>query len=70
MGEKSDESGLPDVVRQAARALSAPDDANLDVLSAINKALHAVSSGPQGSALPWQRPPSAGEEGLATRHPA
>lgn len=68
MGEKPDESGVPEVVREAARALSEPDDADLDVLSALNKGLHAVQSGTHG-ALPRQRPPASGEEGLATRHP-
>ena len=42
--------------------------ADLDVLSALNKGLRAVSSGAAGN-LPWQRPPGTGEEGLATRHP-
>jgi hypothetical protein len=69
MGEQPDESGVPDdVVREAARAFSEPDDADLDVLSALNKGLRAVSSGAAGN-LPWQRPPGTGEEGLATRHP-
>lgn len=68
MSEDPDESGVPEeVVREAARALSEPDDADLDVLSALNKGLRAVQSGVQG-ALPWQRPPAGGEEGLATRH--
>ncbi|HEY0117337.1 MAG TPA: hypothetical protein VGC04_01000 [Cellulomonas sp.] len=68
MSEKPDESGVPEVVREAARAYSEPDDADLGVLSALHKGLHAVSSGADG-ALPWQRPPHAGEDGLATRHP-
>ena len=70
MSDEPDESGVPEeVVREAARALSEPDDADIDVLSALNKGLHAVSSGAQGGGLPWQRPPASGEEGLATRHP-
>ena len=68
MSEKADESGVTDAVREAARALSEPDDADLDVLSALHKGLHAVSSGAQG-AIPWQRPPHTGDDGLATRHP-
>ena len=67
MSDEPDESGVPEVVREAARALSEPDDADLDVLSALHKGLHAVSSGQPGS-VPWQRPPHTGEDGLATRH--
>jgi hypothetical protein len=66
MSDKPDESG--EVLREAARAFSAPDDADLDVLTKLNRALHAVPVGAQG-ALPWQRPPQSGEDGLATRRP-
>ena len=68
MSEKPDESGARDAASEAARALAAPDDADLDVLSAVHKGLHAVPSGIPG-VVPWQRPPQMGEEGLATRHP-
>ena len=64
MSDKPDDSG--EVLRGAARALSRPDDADLDVLAKLNRALHAVSAGAPGG-LPWQRPPQFGEEGLATR---
>ena len=68
MGVQPDESGLPELRRQAARALNKPDDADLGVLSALARALHTVQSG-ASAGLPWQRPPQYGEEGLATRHP-
>ena len=52
-----------------SRALTTPDDADLDVLSAVHKGLHAVASGVPG-VVPWQRPPQAGDDGLATRRPS
>ena len=64
MSDKPDESGQ--VLREAARALSRPDDADLDVLTKLNRALHAVSAG-AAAGLPWQRPPQYGEDGLASR---
>jgi hypothetical protein len=66
MTDKPDESG--EVLREAARAFSRPDAADLDVLMRLHEGLHEVSVGALG-ALPWQRPPARGEEGLATRHP-
>lgn len=69
MSEKQDAPAVPEVVREAARALVEPDDADLDVLSAVNKGLRAVSPG-RSTSLPWQRPPAAGEEALAARRPA
>jgi hypothetical protein len=68
MGVTPDESGLPELRRQAARALNTPDAADLHVLTALARALHAVPSG-ASAGLPWQRPPQHGEDGLATRHP-
>ncbi len=68
MSEKPDGAGLHDAVSEAARALATPDDADLNVLSAVHKGLHAVASGIPG-VVPWQRPPQAGDDGLATRHP-
>ncbi|OJV80995.1 MAG: hypothetical protein BGO37_15935 [Cellulomonas sp. 73-92] len=65
MGDKSDDSG--EVLRGAARAYSAPADADLTMLLRLDRALHTVPVGAAGS-LPWQRPPQRGEEGLATRH--
>ena len=65
MGDKSDVSG--EVLRGAARAYSRPDDADLAMLARLDRALHTVPVGAAG-ALPWQRPPQHGEEGLAVRH--
>jgi hypothetical protein len=65
MGDKSDDSG--EVLRGAARAYSAPADADLPMLLRLDRALHTVPVGAAGM-LPWQRPPQRGEEGLATRH--
>lgn len=64
MADKPDESG--EVLRGAARAYSAPDDADLAMLLRLDRALHTVPVGSFG-AMPWQRPPQHGEEGLATR---
>jgi hypothetical protein len=65
MSDKPDESG--EVLRGAARAFSTPDDADLAMLTRLDRALHTVPVSSSG-ALPWQRPPQRGEEGLATRH--
>lgn len=65
MGDKPDESGQ--VLREAARALTRPDEVNLDVLTKLNRALHTVQVG-AAQGLPWQRPPQHGDEGLAIRH--
>lgn len=65
MGDKSDESG--DVLRGAARAYATPDNADMDMLRRLDRALHTVPAGAAGS-LPWQRPPQHGEDHLATRH--
>lgn len=54
------------VVAEAARALSAPDDADLSVLSALHQGLTSFPSS-AGAGLPMQRP-SHGEDGLAVRH--
>ena len=64
MSDKPDESG--EVLREAARAFSRPDDADLDVLMKLHQALRAVPVGAVG-ALPWQRPPQSGEDSLARR---
>jgi hypothetical protein len=64
MGDKSDVSG--EVLRGAARAYSTPDNADIDMLVRLDRALHTVPVGTAGM-LPWQRPPQHGEEGLATR---
>lgn len=67
MTHQRDESGDPDVVEGAAKALAHPADADLALLSAVHLGLRAVSAGTTAH-LPWQRPPGAGEEGLASRH--
>lgn len=66
MSETPDASD-DDVVAEAARALSAPDHADLSVLSALHRGLASVPS-TTGAGLPMQRP-SHGEDGLAVRPP-
>ena len=64
MGDKPDESG--ELLREAARAYTAPDAADLALLVRLDRALHTVPAG-AGAMLPWQRPPHGGEEGLTNR---